>query len=62
MRKKIIELKIAYICHCMRHNLRAMEWMAADKRKLERHIDEIIADNKKLQDECIAWRKKLDET
>ena len=54
LREKIIEIKI-------RQNLRFMEYKAATQRKIEKEIDLIIADNRKLYSDLENIRKELKE-
>ena len=54
LRERIIEIKI-------RQNLRFMEHHAARQRKIEKEIDLIIADNRKLYSDLENIRKELKE-
>ena len=54
LRERIIEIKI-------RQNLRFMEYKAATQRKIEKEIDLIIADNRKLYSDLENIRKELKE-
>ena len=54
LREKIIEIKI-------RQNLRFMEYKAATQRKIEKEIDLIIAENRKLYSDLENIRKELKE-
>ena len=54
LRERIIEIKI-------RQNLRFMEYKAATQRKIEKEIDLIIAENRKLYSDLENIRKELKE-
>ena len=54
LRERIIEIKI-------RQNLRFMEYKAATQRKIEKEIELIIAENRKLYCDLETVRKELKE-
>ena len=54
LRERIIEIKI-------RQNLRFMEYKAATQRKIEKEIELIIAENRKLYSDLETVRKELKE-
>ena len=59
--KRLAKLKITFLEKQLRRNIKIMSFYAAEKRKLEYEIDEIIERNRKIESDLNNMRKELRE-
>jgi hypothetical protein len=57
--KILAKLKIAFLEKQLRRNIKIMSFYAAEKRKLEHEIDEVIERNRKIESDLNNLRKEM---
>lgn len=57
--KILAKLKIAFLEKQLRRNIKIMSFYAAEKRKIENNIDELIAKNRKIESDLHNLRKEM---